>query len=76
VEKWKRHIKENNLASWINVSEKKIAREAMIGKRFGVYSVPAYFLIDKNADIQYSSISNPENRLRNLDKAISNLYSK
>ena len=76
VEKWKRHINENNLAAWINVSEKKIARETTIGKRFGVYAVPAYFLIDKNANIQYNSISNPENRLRNLDKAISNLYSK
>ncbi|MFN0254989.1 TlpA family protein disulfide reductase [Pedobacter ureilyticus] len=76
VDKWKRHIKENNLAAWINVSEKKIARDTMIGKRFGVYAVPAYFLIDKNASIRFSSTSTPENRLRNLDKAISDLYTK
>lgn len=74
--KWALHIKTNDLASWINVSEKKKARDGLISKKFGVYSVPAYFLIDKNANIVYNSNIDQERRLNKLAKAIDKAYSK
>lgn len=76
IRKWALHIKTNDLASWINVSEKKKARDGLISKKFGVYSVPAYFLIDKNANIVYNSNIDQEGRLNKLAKAIDEVYSK
>lgn len=76
IGKWNLHIKDNDLAAWINVSEKKKARDGIISKKFGVYSVPAYFLIDKNANIIYNSNIDQEGRLNKLAKAIDKVYSK
>lgn len=52
--RWQNHVSKNKL-TWINVSENLSPSVSKIPKSFGVYSIPACFVVDKKGVIIYNS---------------------
>lgn len=52
---WANHVTKNKL-TWINVSERLKSNQSTISKRFNIYEIPTYFLINKNGTIIYNSV--------------------
>lgn len=70
--RWKAHVQTKRL-DWINVSEGLKPQKGLIPKRFGVYAIPNYFLVNRQGRIIYNSIAS-DNRLPELETALSSLY--
>ena len=52
--RWQNHVSKNKL-TWINVSENLSPSISKIPKSFGIYSIPACFVVDKKGVIIYNS---------------------